>query len=616
MRVLHRAALLGGSQRPPATPMKTMRLIPLFVLCSVTGLRADPQLSSWMTTYAGKYARIYTSDANKLAGTSVTTWSNGNQNQASPAYCGVQEISYSASWIYIRTTGLASHIMGPWYLNAAHTQTFPNLAVNQHALYRIPRSAGQGSAPSTKTLTGLGVIGYFVDGVAMFDSRDGFYWNGAAETGGGGTGYWNRDAYVNEGVTFDPGLAHQEQTGNHHYHANPIALRYLLGDHVTFNATAKTYSESTGPIARHSPILGWVRDGYPIYGPYGYSSALNADSGLRRMVSGYVLRNGQNGTDNLSSTRSTIPGWAQRVYNVTAAQAGPPVNATYPAGRYMEDKAYLGDLGRTQGTDFDLDEYNGRYCVTPEFPNGTYAYFVSINADGSPAYPYNIGRAFYGSPAGGAVTTIGETVTTAFQGQAALQEQARLNGIDSASGNVSLTWGSLEGSTYKVEAGSDLTAWSTLTSSQAAATNAVETSFTDTGAGNTNARRFYRVTRTALAAYDSVTGTTGGGGGGTGILSTSPTSATRGSAITLTVNIDPAATPAPPPVNAPVNSVTIGTVAGTNRIHVSSTQVTAQFTIPNNAAAGPQTVTVVFPGPPNNPAAAVTYTLANGFTVN
>jgi hypothetical protein len=75
-----------------------------------------------------------------------------------------------------------------------------------------------------------------VDGIAMFDSRDGFVWTGAAEAGNG-TGYWNREAYVNEGATFDPGYAHQEQTGTHHYHANPIALRYLLGDHVDFNAT-------------------------------------------------------------------------------------------------------------------------------------------------------------------------------------------------------------------------------------------------------------------------------------------------------------------------------------------------------------------------------------------
>ena len=187
--------------------MKTrLSLALLFTACAP--LHADPQLSSWMTTYAGKYARIYTTDANKLAGNSVTTWTNGTQTQGTAAYCGVQEISYSANWIYLRTTGLGAHIMGPWYGNAAHTQPFPNYPVNRKALYRIPRSSTITAPPATKTLTGLGVIGYFVDGVAMFDSRDGFYWNGTAEAGGGGTGYWNRDAYVNEGVTFEIGRAH------------------------------------------------------------------------------------------------------------------------------------------------------------------------------------------------------------------------------------------------------------------------------------------------------------------------------------------------------------------------------------------------------------------------
>src|SRR2546430_10088972 len=56
---------------------------------------------------------------------------------------------------------------------------------------------------------------------------------------------WNRAAYLNESVTFDPGLARQPQDGTHHYHANPIALRYLLGDHVEFNALGELKTPST-----------------------------------------------------------------------------------------------------------------------------------------------------------------------------------------------------------------------------------------------------------------------------------------------------------------------------------------------------------------------------------
>ena len=33
----------------------------------------DPRTNSWLTTYSGRYARIYTSDTNKTNGTSATT---------------------------------------------------------------------------------------------------------------------------------------------------------------------------------------------------------------------------------------------------------------------------------------------------------------------------------------------------------------------------------------------------------------------------------------------------------------------------------------------------------------------------------------------------------------
>ncbi len=596
--------------------MKTSTLLSFAALLQLaTSIAfADPQVTSWMTANSARYARIYTSDANRNAGQTVTTWSQGTTSQTAPAYCGVQEISHSANWIYIRTTGLGSHVMGPWYLNAGRTQLFPNFPKNTKTLYRIPRSSTLGTAPTTKTLTGLGAIGYFVDGVAMFDSRDGFYWNGSAETGGGGTGYWNREAYVNEGVTFDQGYAHQEQTGTHHYHAQPIALRYLLGDHVDYLPGNKSYVESATAITKHSPIIGWVRDGYPIYGPHGYSQPLNSNSGIRRMISGYQLRNGQNGTDNLTTAgRTTIPAWAQRAYAVGASQSGPAVSPTYPLGRYMEDNAYRGDLGQTQGVQFDLDEYNGRFCVTPEFPQGTYAYFTSIAADGTPVYPYSIGRCFYGNPTGSAQTSIVETVTTHFKGGPDVAEVAQSPALNAANGNVTLTWSSVEGGTYKIEASNNVTNWTVLSSTQPAATNATSTTYTENGGATGNPARFYRLIRTALATYDPVGGTTAGG---TGILNVTPTSAVRGATFTLTVNLDPAATPAPPPQNAPVNAVTLGTIAGTNRIHVSQTQVSAQFTIPANAATGPQTVTVTFPGPPENPTATVSYTLTNGFTIN
>ena len=595
------------------TVIKTKYLLAAFALWGflVTGqLHADPQLTSWLTTYSGKYARIYTNAAAQTASNTVTTWGNGAQTQSLPAYDGIQEVDSSSNWIYLRSTGLGSHIMGPWSVG------FPNLPANQKALYRFPRTP---AVPGTKTLSGGGATGYFVDGVAMFNCWEAFYWSGSADTGGGSGGYWNRDAYVNEGATFDAAYAHQQNTGTYHYHANPIALRYLLGDHVNYNAVSNSYSEATNVPTSHSPILAWVADGYPLYGPYGYSNALNPASGLRRMISGYVPRNGQqSGVDNLNfigAARTFLPAWAQREFGASQSGTtnGPAVSASYPFGRYMEDNAYLGDLinptnglAYHQGTNFDLDEYNGRFCVTPEFPNGTYAYFVSISTTGIPVFPYNIGRAYYGSPTGGGVTSISETVTTNILG--GTNALFKLASPVVKSNTVTLAWSAVEGGSYQVETTTNLTAWTVL------ATNLSPTQILGGYTNGTSAGKgFYRVARTAVASYDPVSGTSGGGSG-SGILSISPTSGTRGNTLTLTINLDPSVSP--PPQNAPINSVTVGTISGTSNTHVSQTQVTSSIMIPANASTGAQAVSVVFPGPPNNPSATVTYTLSNGFTIH
>ncbi|MBU6180830.1 MAG: YHYH protein, partial [Verrucomicrobia bacterium] len=59
-----------------------------------------------------------------------------------------------------------------------------------------------------------------------------------------------------------------------------------------------------------------------------------------------------------------------------------------PGGRH--DGAFVQDYECVAGSG-DLDECNGRFCLTPEFPEGTYAYFLT---DEWPVIP----RAFRGSP--------------------------------------------------------------------------------------------------------------------------------------------------------------------------------------------------------------------------
>src|ERR1700753_1654558 len=115
--------------------MKTkLSLLAVALAASALTSHADPLITSWFTTYSGKYARIYTTDAAKSSGTASTTWTNGTTIQSLPAYSGVQEIDSSSNWVYIRSTGLGSHIMGPWYLDAQHTMLFPDYPINEKVL--------------------------------------------------------------------------------------------------------------------------------------------------------------------------------------------------------------------------------------------------------------------------------------------------------------------------------------------------------------------------------------------------------------------------------------------------------------------------------------------------
>ena len=75
---------------------------------------------------------------------------------------------------------------------------------------------------------------------------------------------------------------------------------------------------------------------------------------------------------------------------LTAGQYGPDVSNQYPLGYYIEDFEYVDGLG-------DLDIHNGRTCVTPEYPEGIYCYFVTIDENFDEVYPYIIGPTYYGT---------------------------------------------------------------------------------------------------------------------------------------------------------------------------------------------------------------------------
>lgn len=237
---------------------------------------------------------------------------------------------------------------------------------------------------------------------------------GGPPAGGSGDGIWTRNAAYGEAETFDSCNGHQPQTGMYHHHINPVCLRAQLNDNlvpVYLNGRVGSQYAEASVNLHHSPILGWAFDGYPIYGPYGYSNPADPASAVKRLQSSFQLRN--------ITTRTSLPAWVLPYepsvsQNLSSSQSGPAVSATYPLGRYVQDYDYIAGSG-------DLDQYNGRFTVTPDFPSGTYAYFVTVNADGTPAFPYVINVQLYGTSAGGAAQSVSSSASEYFQAGALAQ---------------------------------------------------------------------------------------------------------------------------------------------------------------------------------------------------
>ena len=185
--------------------------------------------------------------------------------------------------------------------------------------------------------------------------------------------YTNDDGFLRVGVNDNFGLQYS------HLYA-PRSLRKALnsvdqtGKILYGNADLKIANNVEVESSDHSPIIGWAYDGHPIYGPYGYVA--RAGGVVAQMKSGYKI--------DLKANR--------------------PPTSSFPEGFFVEDYTHKNVSDETV-----LDENNGRFCVTPEYPKGTYAYFATINTltvDSAgpflnfkrPVFPYLVGENYKGIP--------------------------------------------------------------------------------------------------------------------------------------------------------------------------------------------------------------------------
>jgi hypothetical protein len=313
-----------------------VKLLFATILFAAVLAKAQPNISSWHLNVTGAKGKYW-----DMPGPTLVTMTDS---------AGVTKLCYTSSYVYVRTRDLASNFtMGP--------AVNPNDPVAQNYTIRFPKTPSQQTGTKTAVPTGGG-IGLAIDGVLLYGVRSADSYKSSTNTNTGtGDGKWNCDAWYNEKLSMDTsGNGHSDGAGKYHYHASPKKL-------YTYPSTA------------HSAILGFAIDGYPIYGPYGYTTPTNSLSVIKRMVSSYQLRSITTRTAYANGTITT--------------PAGPNVSATFPLGMYVQDYEYVSGSG-------DLDDLNGRFCITPEYPSGTYAYFMTVDNSGSPAHPFLLAYEYYG----------------------------------------------------------------------------------------------------------------------------------------------------------------------------------------------------------------------------
>ena len=168
-----------------------------------------------------------------------------------------------------------------------------------------------------------------------------------------------------------------EGNGEYHYQTSAF-LTSGDWDGVKDGSAYYRNSNSGGDYFRHadghSKIVGIAYDGYPIYGPWGYTTYNDNTSAPKRLTSSFGLK----------ATDAHRPTSFKFTDQVDFNDSTP--SQTLVAGSFVEDYQYNPGSG-------DLDQSNGRYCVTPDYPNGTYAYFMPQDASNVPQYPYIVGTA-------------------------------------------------------------------------------------------------------------------------------------------------------------------------------------------------------------------------------
>lgn len=238
------------------------------------------------------------------------------------------KIEVKGNYRYITSNGIPDH--NPGQFPNSHN---PNRISPQRHRYRV-KSEPEISRKTTQLP--MGPFGVALNGVP-FDPLAAEFWQRNPRSG------WQYEALsgkINLGL--DRSNAHVQPNGAYHYHGLPTGMIALLGKKLDKKKDVMQ--------------IGYAADGFPIYSQYGYSDPEDEESNVIKVKSSYRIRKGSR------------PDGPFGQYD----------------GTFVQDYEYVKGAG-------DLDECNGRFGVTPEYPEGIYHYYLTET------YPF-IPRLYRGTP--------------------------------------------------------------------------------------------------------------------------------------------------------------------------------------------------------------------------
>ncbi|WP_080053785.1 YHYH protein [Spirosoma aerolatum] len=191
-----------------------------------------------------------TSSTTTATGSTTTSIGTGVPDVFKKIY-GATSITTDGTYVYIKTSGTPDHKSIYYTTSSSLYENFtgttfggnkfsknPNSIAAQNYTFKIPLNP---KVASSHSATNLGPIGVSLNGVAFFNQYAG-----------------PNQPLTNEVVSFDQWWGHPSPSSEYHYHVEPLYLTTVKGT--------------------KSALLGFLLDGFPVYGPEENGATVAASS--------------------------------------------------------------------------------------------------------------------------------------------------------------------------------------------------------------------------------------------------------------------------------------------------------------------------------------------------